>query len=291
MALTAQELIEQSRQREEAIKTAKKGIGKERIERFKSYFKKPMPVSRTVKKADVKVGATVRKAIHLVAPKGLAKTLTQPKGKSKGRGRPAGTYKVRYVPGVGAVKVPTHIYKRMLAEAKAKRRLAEAQRQAQYQQQYEAEQIAMSQDPRFQPSAEDAWAEGEDMDHQAEVMQTKQRMLQQQYLQQMQQEQQPTTASRAGEMFNRTKLSLMGTDRKLQQQMLPQQRPQFQQMQRPQVQSLQRPQVQPLQRPQLRPQVMVTSGKSPMFSSGGPSILSQGNEFNRRNEATIGFGR
>jgi len=59
----------------------------------------------------------------------------------------------------------------MMSEVKAKRRLAEAQRQANVQQQYEAEQIAMAQDPRFQP--QDAFLESPDMEHEQEVMQAK----------------------------------------------------------------------------------------------------------------------
>jgi len=68
---------------------------------------------------------------------------SQVKGKKTGkRGRPKGSWKTRYVNGQ-IVKVPTHIYNKMMAEAKAKRRLAEAKRQAMRVQQMEAEQLAM----------------------------------------------------------------------------------------------------------------------------------------------------
>ena len=292
MAITAQDLIEQAREREGIIATAKEGIKKERIERFKSHFKTPSPVSTKVKKLDVKAGVVARKAVHLAAPRGLVKTLTTPKGTSKGRGRPAGTYKTRYVPGVGAVKVPTHIYKKMLAEAKAKRRLAEAQRQARFQQQAEAEQLAMSQDPRFQP--QDSWVESPDIVHEQEVMQAQQQTPQQQQLRQMQQqaaqqaaqEQRPGVVQRTKGMFGRSRISLMESDRALQEQLG---YPQQVQQQRPNVPQIHRPQINAFQRP-VSPQVIVSGGKSPLFSSGGPSILSQGNEFNRRDHATIGFG-
>jgi len=186
---------------------ARKQVGwaaKSKLQKFTSN------VSPGTRKLDTKIGETARKAINLVAPKGFVKSITRPKGSSQGRGRPSGTFKTRFVPGKGFVKVPTHIYKRMMAEAKAKQRLAAAQRQAMAQQQLEqrqiaAEQVAMSQDPRFQQSQEDAWAEGEDMQHEQEVIQAKQEMLQrqaeQQYLQQFQQKPQGIV-QRTGNMLS-----------------------------------------------------------------------------------------
>jgi len=189
---TVQDLIEQSRKKEDAIKTAKKGIRKERkvaieyakkgIERerreeqkakqdrrdkIKSYFTKPYstPVSKETREADVAISRTARKVISKIAPKGsIVKALTSTAKKTgkKGRGRPKETYKVRYVPGVGAVKVPTHIYKKMMAKAKADARLARVQQELAFksqmeQRQMQAEQIAMQQDPRFQAGADDSF--------------------------------------------------------------------------------------------------------------------------------------
>ena len=298
-----EELLQEQRQKAIAIRL-KGGLERREAEvarkqadwEAKSRFQKTIAgVSPEVRKLDTKVGAVVRKAIHLVTPKGSIKSLTRPTGKKAGggRGRPSGTFKKRFVPGVGIVKVPTHIYKRMLAEAKAKRRLAEAQRQAKFQQQSEAEQIAMQQDPRFQPSQEDAWADSEDVQHESDVQQTRQGILQQQQLQRMQQqvqqEQQPGIVNRAGQMFGNARISLMGTDREMQRQLGAEGQQPFDPLHRPQVEPIHRPQLNPDRPKQLNPRVSVTGGKSPMFSRPGPSILSQGNEFNKPSEATIGL--
>ena len=48
----------------------------------------------------------------------------------RGRGRPTGTFKARYLPGVGVVRMPTAVFKRALSAQKAKIRLEEAKRQA-----------------------------------------------------------------------------------------------------------------------------------------------------------------
>jgi len=114
---------------------------------------------------DVAISRTARKVISKIAPKGsIVKALTSTAKKTgkKGRGRPSGTYKTRYVPGVGAVKVPTHIYKKMMAKAKADARLARVQQELAFksqmeQRQMQAEQIAMQQDPRFQSGADDSF--------------------------------------------------------------------------------------------------------------------------------------
>lgn len=115
--------------------------------------------------------AIARKAISLVAPSGsLIKAITKPSKKkgSRGRGRPRGTYKARYLPSGRVVKVPTHIYKKMLSAEKAQIRLARVQRQM------EAEQIAMQQDPRFQPGAEEQFLAEPDQLHEAEVLRAQQ---------------------------------------------------------------------------------------------------------------------
>ncbi len=304
---SAQQIVDESgalspRARAEAIQKAKEGMRKESISKFKSYFTRPQQVSPGIKRLERKVGSKLRKAVHLSAPKkSMVRRLTAPAGKKvkgRGRGRPRQTYKTRVLPSGKIVKVPTHIYKKMLSQEKAAIRLAAAQRQASFQQQMEAEQIAAQTDPRFQPK--DAFLEAPDMEHEQEVADLKQRMLQQQYLQQMQQqvdqEQRPSISSRAKQMFSNVgRISLMGTDR--QAQMLAEGQTEDL-MSRPHVPQIHRPPVQPVQRPQVdsfgrstSPQVLVASGKSPMFSRGGPSILSQRNEFNRRGEATIGFGR
>lgn len=110
-----------------------------------------------------------RKAISLAAPSGsLVKAITKPSEKSRGRGRPRGTYKARYLPSGKVVKVPTHIYKKMLSAEKAQLRLMRVQRQM------EAEQLAMQQDPRFQPGAEEQFLAEPDQLHEAEVMRLQQ---------------------------------------------------------------------------------------------------------------------
>ena len=286
MAKTVQELIEQSKEREDLFKTAKEGMRKESIEKFKSQFERPQKFSSSVKRLDRKVGSQIRKVIHLTSPKGgIVKKLTAPPGKKvkgRGRGRPKQTYKTRVLPSGKVVKVPTHIYNKMLSQEKSAMRLARAQKQALYQQQYEAEQLAMQQDPRFNSTAEGAWANSEDMEHQSRVQEFRQRQnMQGQMLEQQQtQYQRPSIIRRAGEMFSRSGSSLMGG----QQQGSPQ--------------SFQRRQIQPISRPHIEmdrhrpdnPQVIVAGGKSPMFGNRN-NIMTQRNEFNETNRKVIGFGR
>ena len=303
--MTAQEIIEETgtglgpKASEELLRKAREGIKKERIEKFKSAFRRPQPVSRGVRRLDVKASEKARKAIHLVAPKkSIVRKLTAPPGKKvkgRGRGRPSGTYKARVLPSGRVVKVPTHIYKKMLSQEKATMRLATAQKQAQMRQLMEAEQIAAQTDPRYQQ--QDPFLQEPDMEHEQRLADIKQQLQQQQYLQQMQQqvqqEQQPGVATRAGEMFSRARISLMGTDRRLQGQLQGQgggedlmSSPRPPQIHRPPVQPIQRPQVDEFGR-HTSPQVLVTKDKSPMFSQSGPSILSQPNEFNRPGGATL----
>jgi len=291
MALTVQDLIEQARGRDEVIKTAKKGMRQESIEKLKSYITRPQRVTGTARKLDRKVGGKVRKAVYLLAPKGsMVKKITAPakkKVKGRGRGRPRQTYKTRVLPSGRVVKVPTHIYKKLLTDEKRAIRLAAAQRQAIINQQ--AEEIAVQQDPRYQQSQEDAWADSEDMDHLQEVQRVNQQRQMLEQMQRQQQMEQPTIARRAGEMFGKARISLMGGQRQSQyQEQYPGQYPQQQQVQ--QIQPLARPQIDPeLHRP-VNPQVIVTSGKSNMFGGRG-NIMDQRNEFNQKKEATIGFGR
>ena len=257
MVKTAQEIIDQAGEKEKVIKMA---------------FRKPQSVSSSVKKKDTTVSTAARKAIHLIAPKGFVKAITQPTGKDsgRGRGRPKKSYKLRFVPGVGAVRVPTHIYNKMMSEVKAKRRLAEAQRQANVQQQYEAEQIAMSQDPRFQP--QDSFLESPDMEHEQEVMQVKQQMMMEEQMRQ-QQVPQRGIVQRAGDVIKRAGagVSRLGQPRYSQQPT----------SQYPQQYSQQQPM---LQRPiRSEPKVSTVSDKS--------SILNMPNIFNKPENATIGFKR
>lgn len=195
----------------------------------------------------------------------------------EGRGRPRGTFKQRFVPGYGVVSVPTNIYNRMVAEAKAKRRLAEAKRQAMYQQQYEAEQIAMQQDPRFQQSAEDAWAESEDLDHEANVARIQQ---QQQFQQQMsmQKQAQPSLIQRGvrGVVDQVGRISLMGTERE-----------QFQRQGREPPQQLDpygRPQIDITRHQPIEPKITLFTSKISPFSKDREIVNDGRNIMNQRNE-------
>ena len=142
----------------------------------------------------------VRKAVHLVAPKGsLVKAITQQKKKkgSRGRGRPSGTYKVRYLPLSGrAVKVPTHVYKKMLSAEKAQMRLAKAQQMAQVQAQ--ADQLAMQTDSRYQSGSEDQFLAEPDQQHEMEVARVQQ-------MQQLQRVQQPRQQPISNNILTATK--------------------------------------------------------------------------------------
>ena len=257
-----------------------KKVGETAARLVTPYYRRKLPLG--VKKLDTKVGEVARKAIHLLAPKGFVKQITKPAGKKgtgKGRGRPSGTYKLRFVPGVGAVRVPTHIYNKMMSAAKAKRRLAAAQKQADVRQQYEAqqmaaEQVAMQQDPRFQQ--QDAFLEAPDIEHEQEVMDVKQRMLQQQQIQQLQQQiPQRGIVQKAGDVMRRLGA---GVNRLGQSRYPPQE---FQQ-EVPGYPSEVRPQV---MQQQVRSEPRVTS-----FSSRS-SILNAPNIFNRPEDAVIGFKR
>ena len=129
--------------------------------------------------------AIVRKAISLLAPKGsLVRAITQPKKEKgdRGRGRPRETYKVRVLPSGKVVKVPTHVYKKMLSAEKSQMRLLKAQQLAQVQ--VQADQLAMQQDPRYQPSAEEQFLAEPDQQHEMDVMRAKQEMEMEQQMQQ-----------------------------------------------------------------------------------------------------------
>jgi len=120
--------------------------------------------------------AVARKAISLVAPRSsMVRTVTQTskKNSGKGRGRPAGTFRLRVLPSGKTVKVPTHIYKKMLSAEKAQIRLAQAQQMGMAQQ--KAEQLAMQQDMRYQqPISEEQFLAEPDQQHEMEVMRAQQ---------------------------------------------------------------------------------------------------------------------
>jgi len=123
---------------------------------------------------------------HLMATVTGTKVQKVGKKSSRGRGRPSGTYKLRVLPSGKRVKVPTHIYKKMLSAEKSQMRLAKAQQMAQAQMQ--ADQMAMQQDPRYQPSAEDQFLAEPDQQHEMDVMMAQQEADMQQQMQQYQQQ-------------------------------------------------------------------------------------------------------
>jgi len=241
---------------------------------------------RITKKKSAKITRGMRGMMEAFLPAEIATAGVQPKRQGKkpggGRGRPAGTYKTRYVPGVGAVKVPTHIYNKMMAEAKAKRRLAEAKRQAMYQQAREAEQIAMQTDPRYAPpTAEDIWADEPDMDHETEIARIKQQQLLQQQMQ-MQRQAQPSLAQRGvrGVVDQVKKISLMGSQRERLGGQFQTQEP-----------SYARPQLDIDRHRPREPRVSILGGKANLF--GNQNLMNQRNEIpikkktnlmNQRNE-------
>ncbi len=230
----------------------------------------------------------------LVPQEALAGTVSSYTGKGKkpegGRGRPHGTYKTRFVPGVGPVKVPTHIYRKMMSEVKAKRRLAQAKRQAGIQEQYEAEQIAMAQDPRFQQTGEDQFLDAPDMDHEARVASIRERQLYQQQVERLKRQPgQPTQQranfiTRAGEMFGRVGGGLLSPQQGRQQ--LPSQAEPYSVRQVP---GIIHPQIDSNMFHRSEPQVIVTGGKSIMFQKKS-NLLSQGNEFNRPEDSVLERG-
>ncbi len=109
-------------------------------------------------------GRVLRKAVAMASGSEYSISKKGGKGSGRGRGRPKGTYRTRVLPSGRVVKVPTHIYKKMLSAENTQMRLAAAQRQ-----QY-AEQLAMGQDPRFQqPVTEDQFLAEPDPYHELEV--------------------------------------------------------------------------------------------------------------------------
>lgn len=263
------------------------------IERAKSV-RLPQSRPRITYKKSQRVGRAIKGVLGALVPQealaGSVSFETKKKG-DRGRGRPHGTYKARYVPGVGTVRVPTHIYRKMMSAAKSKRRLAEAERQAGIQQQYEAqqiaaEQIATSQDPRFQQSpGEDQFLEGPDMDYEAKLAAARQQQIAQaQYQQQVATQKREGIITKAGQMFGRVGGGLWGPQSRP-----PQMAPSSEPYSARQVQSVMRPQIDQNMFARSEPQVIVTRGKSIMFSKA-PSILGQPNEFNKPEDALLERG-
>lgn len=227
----------------------------------------------------------------LVPPEAMAGAVTYAdKKKDRGRGRPHGTYKKRYLPDGRIVQVPTHIYRKMLSEYKAKRRLAEAQRQAKVQEQYEAEQIAMQQRATYEQP--DAFLEGEDMELEAKLADARQQALYQQQVQAMRKQQLAQQrvgfATKAGQMFGGAGVGLF------RRQPLPEPTQQGrQQVGEPysarQVPGIIRPRINEHMFGPFHPQFIVTGGKSQMFKKI-PNLLSQGNEFNRPEDSVLELG-
>ncbi len=239
-----------------------------------------------------KFSAAATKLTSAFLPPGAMAGSTSSSGtvdSGRGRGRPSGTFKSRYLPDGRVVKVPTHIYKKMLSEVKVKQRLAIAQQQAKKLQQFEAEKLAMQTDPRFTGAGKDeAFLQEPDMAHEQRVEQ----INQQQALQQIQQAQQVRQPSTMGSKLR----SIMRGNRPPKFGEQPFQEPFQEQFQQPQQASQQSFQAQPqrdmFQRqtnidPQLHrpanPQVSAVSLKSNILNV--PSI------FGRKETNPIGFRR
>lgn len=288
MVLTPQQMIE----RERAIE------GKEKMGRFVKRVESvrlPQSRPRILRKKSQRAGRAVTGILGALVPQEAmagAVTYADKKG-NRGRGRPHGTYKKRYLPDGRMVQVPTHIYRRMLSEYKAKRRLAEAQAQAKIQERYEAEQIAMNQRATYEQPEQ--FLEEPDQEHEARLMAARQQqMTQAQYRQQLAQQAAMQRgggfASKAGAMFGRLGGSLWGPQS---QDQLQQQPLQGQQAAEPysakRVQSIIRPQVNTHQYGPNHPQVLVNGGKSIMFRKI-PNLLGQANEFNRPADSVLEQG-
>lgn len=298
----------------ETIKASPKGgvmrvketiYDKERQKEYKSLirsaderairYEKPLPKYRgriISKEKSQRVGRAVTGILGALMPsEALAGAVSYAKKGTKsgdGRGRPKGTFKARYVPGYGTVRVPTNVYRRMMSEAKAKRRLAEAQAQAKMQERFEAEQIATQQRAGYEQP--DAFLEGPDMEHEAQIADIRQQQQYQQQAEQMRRQQAAQSrsgfATRTGAMFGKLGGGLWGPQSRQQQGQPGQQAEPYSARQ---VQGIIRPQLNQNQYNKSEPQVVVTSGKSIMFSKA-PSILGQPNEFNRPRNAVLERG-
>ena len=193
----------EKREFEKAIKSTRGRLQAEKFARVQEkVFLKGRSVPTHIKQVDTKISTGARKLINVLAPRGgMVKRLTQTskKGTGAGRGRPKGTYKARILPSGKIVKVPTHIYKKMLSQEKAQYRLAAAQKQAMMQEQMQqAEQVAMAQDPRFQAGRDDAFLSETDQVHEMNVQRAQERARMAQFAQESMPQQQkgPSIVSR-----------------------------------------------------------------------------------------------
>ena len=276
---------EKAEERKEKVKKQAKRYTKVQkgIQKLKGY--KTDKKGRVIKPKQPKFSKAVMGLTRAFMPDGADEGFQSSKSKTvsgRSRGRPPGTFKKRYVEGYGVISVPTKVYNRMMAEVKAKRRLAEAKRQAMYQQQMEAEQIAMTQDPRFQQSSEDAWADSEDMEHEANIERIRQQRLLQQQMQQqgeMQKQAQPSLLQRGVRgVIERagSGISLMGSERERFQregQEVPQQ-----------LDSYGRPQLDMDRHRPRNPGLSLLGGKANLFGSQNREIPVKRNIMNQRNE-------
>jgi len=179
MAQTTEEKTEELKERTKKLVERRK-ISEALQKAKKEYKSEKYDVTKTTRAKDVAISKVARKAISLAAPKGgLVKALTKSAEEGRGRGRPSGTYKARVLPSGRVVKVPTALYKKMLAQEKANIRLARVQQQLAAQAQ--AEQIAMQQDPRYQMDSGDQFLEEPDQVHEMNVEMAKQQAEMVQY--------------------------------------------------------------------------------------------------------------
>ena len=246
----------------------------EKKQGFKYRFKKGGRVSPSVRKVDTRLTAAAGKLVHLAAPKGsFVRAITKPKGKGKrGRGRPHGTFKTRVLPSARVVKVHTSVYKKLLAQEKAQMRLIRVQRQ------FEAEQVATQQDPRFQAGAEEQFLTEPDQIHEARVTRAQQEAERAQF------EPQRTEPQRRPGLIRRAVDGISGLRRPRTLQI--QQTISYDEYGRPVIQPapLQRPQVQDM-RPR-EPRVNVLSEKSSILNEKS-SILNAPNIFGNPGQSDL----
>ena len=207
--------------------------------------------------------------------------------RDRGRGRPHGTFKTRYVPGIGTVRVPTHIYRKMMSKAKAERRLTEAKRQAGFQEQFEAEQLAAAQRQTYEQP--DAFLEAPDEQHEAQVAGIREQQLYRQRVMQLRRQQAAQKRvgfiTRAGEMFGGVGGGLWKSQSRQDMQQVPQREP----YSAKQVPEVIHPRIDERMFEKSEPQVIVSGEKSIMFARA-PSILSQPNEFNKARDSVLELG-
>ena len=172
MVMNAEERKAFEKEKAQASLEEKPRGGLNVLQKVQKYVSQPLKAYK-IPAREKRVSAIAKKAIHLASPKSsLAKAITTSAQSKKGRGRPRKSYKTRYVPGYGFVKVPTAVYKKMMSKIKAEARLKKAYEKAEIQTQ--ADQLAMQQDMRYQQGAEDQFLMEPDQVHEMEVMRAQQ---------------------------------------------------------------------------------------------------------------------